>query len=50
MEEAEVTTEENQNDVVVSRRKTSKTKRAPPKLDNVVDALKYKVRQPTNHV
>ena len=48
--EAEVTPEENQNDVVVSRRKPSKTKRTP-KLDNVVDALKYKASQPTiNHV
>ncbi|KAK2172729.1 hypothetical protein NP493_931g00014 [Ridgeia piscesae] len=42
--EAEVTPEENQNDVVVSRRKPSKTKRTP-KLDNVVDALKYKFEQ-----
>ena len=43
----EETTQEKQNDVPVVRRKTSKTKRVAPKLDNVVDALKYKVCQLT---
>lgn len=44
----EETTQEKQNNVpVVRRKKTSKTKRVAPKLDNVVDALKYKVCQLT---
>ncbi|KAI0233563.1 hypothetical protein LSAT2_016200 [Lamellibrachia satsuma] len=42
----EETTQEKQNNVpVVRRKKTSKTKRVAPKLDNVVDALKYKFEQ-----
>ena len=40
----EETAQETENDVTVVRRKTPKPKRIEPKLDYVLDALKYKVR------
>ena len=39
----EETAQETENEVAVVRRKTPKPKRIEPKLDDVLDALKYKV-------